>query len=148
MQSDSLEDSREKLLHILSDYQGFNNVKIIIVFDAYKVQNGKRKKEKYDNLTVIYTKEGETADVYIERFVKMNSIEYIVRVVTSDYLEQTIVLGSGGYRVTPMEFLNEIKNSGKDEKENIKKTSKGSNDIGSNLNKETVSILEKFRRMK
>ncbi len=97
--------ARDKLIDILINYQGFRSEKVILVFDAYKVQGGRESVEDYSDLSVVYTKEAETADKYIERAthekVKQNAI---VRVASSDALEQAIVFGAGALRMSAREF--------------------------------------------
>lgn len=97
--------ARDKLIDILMNYQGFRSEKVILVFDAYKVRGGRESVEDYSGLSVVYTKEAETADKYIERAthekVKQNAI---VRVASSDALEQAIVFGAGALRISAREF--------------------------------------------
>ena len=97
--------ARDKLIDILINYQGFRSEKVILVFDAYKVRGGRESVEDYSGLSVVYTKEAETADKYIERAthekVKQNAI---VRVASSDALEQAIVFGAGALRMSAREF--------------------------------------------
>lgn len=105
--------ARDKLIDIVSNFQGFRREIIILVFDAYKVHGGSEKVLKYHNLNVIYTKEAETADQYIERTSHELSKNYKVTVATSDGIEQVIILGSGGIRMPAKEFWAEIKNTEK-----------------------------------
>jgi len=84
-----------------------NNV--ILVFDAYKVKGTQREVEEVHGISVVYTKEAETADQYIEKTSKQLSKKYRVRVATSDNLEQIIIFGHGAVRVSAMEFLAEVK---------------------------------------
>jgi predicted RNA-binding protein with PIN domain len=147
LNEDSLETCRTKLLHMLSNYQGYKKINIIVVFDGYLVKKSPEKKEKFDNLTIVFTKEHETADNYIERFVYKNGADNIIRVVTSDYLEQTIVLSKGGIRISPRELRQEVEvvcNTGKQNYE--KKNSISTNSLASNIKPELRDILEKMRR--
>jgi len=148
LDTESLEDCRDRLLNILSNYQGYKKINIIVVFDAHMVKKGQKKKEKFDNLQIIYTKESQTADNYIERFVYEKARENIVRVVTSDYLEQTIVMSNGGIRVSPREFWEDIEDTIKKTKQKIqhKERVDRSNTIMSNINDELLKRLEKMRR--
>jgi predicted RNA-binding protein with PIN domain len=135
------------LLAMLSNYEGYKKVKIIVVFDAHLVSGGKEKVENYDNIIIVYTGENQTADNYIERFVYKYSNENIIRVVTSDYLEQSIVLRNGGARMTPRELRKEID----DARKNMRKDSQAKqhntrNTVISNIKPEIVEILEKLRR--
>ncbi|MEE1037956.1 MAG: translation factor GTPase family protein [Eubacterium sp.] len=104
----NFDGARNALLDILSNYQGYKKCKIIAVFDAYKVK-GDRRQEMYGDIEVVYTKEAETADTYIERFAKENAKDYYVRVATSDSLEQMIILGHGAFKVSATEFYEEVK---------------------------------------
>ncbi len=104
IRNEPLEDCREKLLDMLSNYQGYTSVNMIVVFDAHLRNSRKEKVEVFDNLTVVFTKRNQTADSYIERLVYRLSKDYTVGVVTSDYLEQRIVLSGGGVRITPREL--------------------------------------------
>ncbi len=104
----SLDAAREALIEILSNYQGYRKCRIIAVFDAYKVKGGERRFETHDNIDVVYTKEAETADTYIEKATYEMAKKYRVRVATSDNLEQMIILGNGAFKVSAKEFQAEI----------------------------------------
>lgn len=104
--------ARDRLIDILCNYRGFSDEKIILVFDAYKVKGGLGSKEKIRNIDVVYTREAETADMYIEKVTKTIAKKSYVRVVTSDGLEQLIILGHGAYRVSSREFLEEVETMG------------------------------------
>ena len=101
--------AREKLIDRLCNYQGFTRYEVIVVFDAYKVKGGVGSSEKYRNISVVYTKEAETADMYIEKTTHEMARKHTVRVVTSDGLEQLIIMGHGALRTSSREFVNEIK---------------------------------------
>ncbi|MCX8130925.1 MAG: NYN domain-containing protein [Clostridia bacterium] len=146
--ADSLEDCRLKLLDILSNYQGYKKNNIVVVFDAHLVKGSQEKKENYDNLTVIYTKENETADNYIEKFVYNLGNIHTIRVVTADYLEQTMILRKGGIRVLPRELRSELRQAGNNLKVNITNAGAKDNTIMSNLKPELLEKLEKMRRSK
>ena len=104
----SLEAARDKLMDILSNYQGYKKCTLILVFDAYKVKGNPGEVQKYNNIYVVYTKEAETADMYIEKTVHEINKKYDVTVVTSDGLEQIIIMGQGAQRVSSREFMLEI----------------------------------------
>jgi predicted RNA-binding protein with PIN domain len=146
MKKDSLEDCRDKLLNILSNYQGFKNVNIYVVFDAHMVKGKKYKEETFDNLTVVFTKENQTADNYIERFVYNLGNIHTIRVVTADYLEQTMILRSGGARMTPKELREEIKLTTKHSKPRLNNKKSSINGLFSNVDSSTLEELEKLRR--
>ena len=104
----SLDAARKALMDILSNYQGFKKCEIILVFDAYKVKGNPGSVEKYHNIHVVYTKEAETADAYIERVTYEVGKRHRVRVATSDGAEQLIILGHGALRVSARTFHQEI----------------------------------------
>ncbi len=146
MRKDSLEDCRDKLLNILSNYQGFKKVKIYVVFDAHMVKGRRYKEETFDNLTVVFTKENQTADNYIERFVYNLGNTHTIRVVTADYLEQTMILRSGGARMTPKELREEIKLTTRHSKSRFTNKKSPINGLFSNVDSSTLEELEKLRR--
>lgn len=105
---DSLDLARLRLTDILRNFQGFIGTPVIVVFDAYKVKGGQGSVERYGDFSVVYTKEGETADNYIERVTNEIGKRHPVRVATSDGLEQLIVLGHGALRISAREFREEV----------------------------------------
>lgn len=106
--NDSLDSARNLLIDILCNYCGVNNCELILVFDAYKVKGNVREIEKVNNITVVYTKEAETADMYIEKVTHELGRKHRVRVATSDNLEQLIILGNGAVRVSASAFKKEV----------------------------------------
>lgn len=105
---ESLDLARSRLVNILCNYQGFKRCSVILVFDAYKVKGKHREVETESSISVVYTKEAETADMYIEKTSHELSKDNRVRVATSDAVEQIIVLGSGAIRVSATELLAEV----------------------------------------
>ena len=106
--NDNIDLARNMLINILCSYQGYKQCELILVFDAYKVKGGTRHIEKVYNINVIYTKEAETADMYIEKITHEIGKKHRVRVATSDNLEQIIILGNGAYRISASEFEKEV----------------------------------------
>lgn len=104
----NLDAARGRLMDILCDYQGFTKCRLILVFDAYKVKGNPGEVGKYHNIHVVYTKEAETADMYIEKATKEIAPNHRVRVATSDGLEQLIIMGHGAMRVSAAEFYREV----------------------------------------
>lgn len=148
LKKESLEDCREKFLNMLSNYQGYKKLNIIVVFDAHLVKGSKEKEEYFDNMTVVFTKENETADNYIEKYVHKNGSTNTIRVVTSDYLEQTIVLNNGGVRITPRELKEQIFQANRTINQGRGVNTSKSNKIMDNLDDRLLEKLEKMRRSK
>ena len=109
----SIDAARNKLMDILSNYQGFTGCTLILVFDAYKVKGSQGEVQKYHNIYVVYTKEAETADQYIEKTTHEIGRKYKVTVATSDALEQGIVMGQGAYRISARDFYEEVERTEK-----------------------------------
>ena len=104
----TFDGARERLINILCNYQGYKKCAVIVVFDAYKVKGQQREVERVNNISVVYTKEAETADMYIEKTSHQLAKRHCVRVVTSDGLEQLIILGNGALRVPSRAFIGEV----------------------------------------
>ena len=104
----NMDAARHTLMDILSNYQGFKKCVLILVFDAYKVQRAVCDIERYHNIYVVYTKEAETADMYIERATYEIGRHRRVRVATSDGMEQLIILGHGAMRISARAFREEV----------------------------------------
>ena len=107
---ESLEAARHKLMDILCNYQGYQKCNLILVFDAYRVPGSPGSIEQYHNIHVVYTKEAETADMFIERVTHEIGKNRRVRVATSDGMEQIIILGHGALRVSARMFHEEVLN--------------------------------------
>lgn len=104
----NIDGARGRLLDILCNYQGIKKVNLIAVFDAYRVPGHKTEYLDYHNIHVVYTREAETADRYIERFAHENASKYDVTVVTSDGLEQIIIRGQGCQLMSSRDFEKEV----------------------------------------
>ena len=104
----NLESARRLLMDLLCNYQGFKKCVVILVFDAYKVKGNPGSVERWHNIYVVYTREAETADTYIERATYEIARDHRVRVATSDSLEQLIILGHGAVRLSAREFKAEM----------------------------------------
>ena len=106
---DNLDAARQMLMDLLSNYQGFRKCEVILVFDAYKVPGSTREVSRYHNIHVVYTKEAETADAYIEKTTfELSKQRHRVRVATSDGAEQLIILGHGALRLSATIFRQEV----------------------------------------
>ena len=103
-----LSHARDTLIRLVCNYNGYKKLRIILVYDAYKRPDNKGSIEEVGGITVVYTKERETADAYIEKASYDLAAKNTVRVVTSDYMEQLIVLGNGAIRVSASEFQKEL----------------------------------------
>lgn len=106
----NLEVAREELIEIMSEYQHYLDIQVVIVFDAYMVKKQSGKESIIKGVKVVYTKEGQTADQYIEKVLNDIGRMKKVRVATSDWMEQQIVLGRGGIRISARELEVEIFN--------------------------------------
>jgi len=109
----NIDGARGRLTDILSNYQAIRKCNLIVVFDAYRVPGGQTKVLNYHNIHVVYTKEAETADQYIEKFAHQNSKKYHVTVATSDGLEQIIIRGAGCALISARELKEEIELAGR-----------------------------------
>ncbi len=109
---DNLDTARQLLMNLLSNYQGYRQCEVILVFDAYKVPGNPGEVSRFHNIYVVYTKEAETADAYIEKATYEIGRRHKVRVATSDNLEQLIILGHGAIRVSADLFRAEVEQVG------------------------------------
>ena len=105
----NMDSARDKLLDIMCNYQGMKKCELIVVFDAYRVSGHHEEYMDYHNIHVVYTKEAETADHYIEKFAHENGKKYNITVATSDGLEQVIIRGAGCLLYSAREFEKEVK---------------------------------------
>ena len=110
--------ARDRLIEEMSNYQGYVGGTLILVFDAYKVRGNAGSVEKHDNVFVVYTKEAETADQYIEKTVHEMASKYRITVATSDGLEQMIIWGDGATRMSSLGLLEDLKRHGQLAREN------------------------------
>ena len=104
----SLDDARQALIHLLSNYRGIKECRLILVFDAYKVKGGGGTSQRVGGIDVVYTKEGETADAYIEKLSYDLGRSHRMKVATSDNLERVLVLGHGAQRLSAVELKWEV----------------------------------------
>ncbi len=148
MKDYSLEAARQKLIDYLQNYATYKGYKVFIVFDAHMVAGSLQKKDKIsDNLTVVYTKEGETADSYIEKAIDSIGRKREVFVVTSDSLEQQLAFQRGASRVSSIEFYFDVKEA--EEKIRIRTEKKYSEKrylLEDRIQKDVLEKLEKIRR--
>lgn len=117
----NIDSARGKLMDILSNYQGYMNCHLIVVFDGYKVKDNKGERFPYDDIEVVYTKEGETADAHIEKLTHEIARKHKVTVVTSDGLEQIVTMGQGAIRMSSRDFKAEVERVNEHLRENYLK---------------------------
>ena len=138
--------ARGKLADILCNYQGWKKCTLILVFDAYKVEGNPGEVLKYHNIYIVYTKEAETADQYIEKTVRRIARSADVTVATSDGLEQVIILGQGGRRMSAAGLREEVELAMKEiRQEHLGRTSGGKNYLFDYLDEEDAQKLEQVR---
>ena len=138
--------AQTKLMDILSDYQGIKGCILILVFDAYRVEGHPEETFQYHNIHVVYTKEAETADQYIERTVHEIGRKHNVAVATSDGLEQIIIMGQGAARISARDFQDEIASAKKQLREEWKERRDNTkNYLFDNMTPELKSHMEDIR---
>ena len=138
--------ARQKLMDVLCNYQGFKKCTLILVFDAYKVEGFQGEVQKYHNIHVVYTKEAETADQYIEKTVHQMAKKYNVTVATSDATEQVIIWGAGAMRMSAQGLLQEVQETNKEIRRLLDEVKKpGKESILKGLSPEVAELLEEVR---
>ena len=138
--------ARGKLADILCDYQGYRRCTVILVFDAYKVEGNPGEVAKYHNIHIVYTKEAETADQYIEKTVRKISGQHEVTVATSDALEQVIILGQGAHRMSAAGLMEEVELARKElREEQLEKGELLKNYLFDCLDEEEAREMERVR---
>ena len=143
----SLESSRQKLIDTLLNYSEFKGYKLFIVFDAHMVKGSLEKKERQGNLVVVFTKDGETADNYIEKMVDHIGRKSEVSVVTSDSIEQQVTFQRGATRMSSIEFYHEVINIEKKIQIRTEKNYLEKRDwLEDRIDKKILEELEKIRR--
>ena len=142
----NIEGARNKLMDVLCNYQGFRKCNLILVFDAYKVQGQELGVQKYHNIYVVYTKEAETADQYIEKVVHEIGRKYHVTVATSDNVEQVVTLGQGGKLLSARELRTEVEEVQRQIREEyLNRPQKGKNYLFDYLDEEISGQMEEVR---
>ena len=142
----NIEGARNKLMDILCNYQGYKKCTLILVFDAYKVPGFGGEIMKYHNIHVVFTKEAETADQYIEKAVHEMAQKHKVTVATSDWLEQKIIMGAGANRMSAKGLLEDIVAMQEEiREEHLNKTKKSSQYLFDNLSEDMAELMEDVR---
>lgn len=144
----SFEAARDKLIEILNNYATYRGYSLYIIFDAHLVKGSLEKRDKIsDRLHVVFTKEGETADAFIEKAVDDIGRKADVSVVTSDSLEQQVIFQRGAVRISSLEFYHEVKDAENKIKGKIeKKYTHKKHTLEEVVNKDVLEKLEKIRR--
>lgn len=143
---ENLEAARNKLADILCNYQGYQKNEIILVFDGYKSKGNLGSVIHYNNIDIIYTKEAETADQFIEMITHQLGKQYQIRVASSDATEQMIILGKGASRLSARELQIEIEMTQRKIKEATVENKKGMKNLFlDNLSPEMAKMLEEMR---
>lgn len=143
---DNLEEARNELLEILAEYKHYSGIEVYVIFDAYAVKGSLRNEECFKGVYVVYTKENELADHYIERVLDEMGRDYHIRVATSDWVEQQIVLSRGGTRVSARELEAEIDYFKSTVKRNIEKVNLKNNTGIGKLEDSLVDRLKDWSR--
>lgn len=146
----NLDSARGRLMDILSNYQGYRKMRLILVFDAYKVKGNPGSTVRYHNIDVVYTKEAETADQYIEKVTHEIGRKHCVRVATSDGLEQLIIMGAGAIRVSAAELQEEVMAASEELRrmflEKTGRSSEGRNYLLEGADEEVTAYVERVRK--
>jgi len=146
MSKSNIAAARQKLMDVLCNYQGFKKCTLILVFDAYKVEGFQGEVQKYHNIHVVYTKEAETADQYIEKTVHQIAKKYKVTVATSDATEQVIIWGAGAMRMSAQGLLEEVQETNKEIRRLLDEVKKpGKESMLKGLPPDVAELLEEVR---
>ncbi len=144
--SRNIANSRTKLIELLIEYQAYSGIRVIVVFDAHLVKGSVEKKETVAGVEIVYTKEHETADSYIEKQLDKIGRYESVQVATSDSAIQQIVISRGGTRISAHEMILLLENTKKDIRTKTDKPRQKGTNIDQIIDEETLKKLEKFRR--
>lgn len=143
-----IDECRDRLTRRLEDHGGYTGEEVVLVFDGYQAERRLRTQEKHGDVTVVYTRHGETVDSYIERLVAQTPRYRVVRVATSDGLEQSQILSTGATRLTSRELLREMDEAREKgiRTHRAQGNASGKRPIESRIPEETRRILERLRR--
>ena len=145
--TESIENSRNKLIEDLIEYKAYKGINVIVVFDAHLVKGSNEKKEVISGVEVVYTKEHETADSYIEKQLDKIGREEIVQVATSDNSIQQIVLARGGTRISAEEMFLEFNKTKQEIRRKTDNIRHNTTKISNVLDSKTLEKLESLRRL-
>lgn len=142
----NIDAARKRLQDILCNYQGYKKCYLILVFDGYRVKGNPGEAYEYNNIHVIYTKEAETADQYIEKVSHETGRIHNVTVATSDHLEQLIIMGNGASRISAEDFYSEVEMVNSQIRQELEsRKAKGKNYLFNHLPEELVDMVEDMR---
>lgn len=144
---ENLEAARYRLADMLCNYQGYKNIDVILIFDGHKSKGNEGSIFHYHNIDIVYTKEAQTADNFIELVTQEVGRKTHIRVATSDGMEQIIILGKGAARMSARELKIEIEKTSKLIKQDLEKHyHTGRNSLMDNLPKDMAELLEQLRQ--
>lgn len=139
--------AREKLIELMVNYASFYDSRVVVVFDAHRVAGGSEKRDIFDRVEIVFTKDGETADAFIEHSVDQIGKRVEVLVVTSDSLEQQIIFGRGATRMSSKEFRAEYREAERSIREKTRELSdKVRHTLAERVDEGALEKLEKMRR--
>lgn len=146
LKAGDLESARNQLVEWMAEYQSYTGYRVIVVFDAQYVR-AKERKYKKNKVEIVFTKEDETADEYIEqKAIEYKNVKTQVMVATSDYTEQWAIFGQGALRISARELVFEIKEMTHQITRKVKQIQENQPKTGLNIDFETIQTLEKLRR--
>ncbi|WP_214658810.1 NYN domain-containing protein [Candidatus Formimonas warabiya] len=148
LKNESLEHARDRLLDLLSNFQGSTGFVVVVVFDAHLVKRGVGSKESLPGLEIIFTQEGETADSCIERLVTLMPRDIRITVATSDWAQQRLVMGQGALRLSARELLMRIREAENQSRSSMQRGRKNNTTIHDVISADIKATLEKWRRGK
>lgn len=147
MCSESIEAARDKLVEIMAGYKAYKGINVMVVFDGHLVKDNPGSSINMNGIHVIYTREQETADSFIEKTVAHLAKKSLVRVATSDWAEQQVILALGGIRVSANELKGLVEGCDRDMKQKFVEKNKDSiNTVNGNLSPEVARKLQKWRK--
>ncbi|MDD2572975.1 MAG: NYN domain-containing protein [Bacillota bacterium] len=147
MCSENIEAARDKLIEIMTGFRSYKGIEVIIVFDGHLVKDNPGSSINMNGVKVIYTREQETADSFIEKAVAQLAKKALVRVATSDWAEQQVVLALGGIRVSAGELKGLVEDCQRDMKRKFVEKNKDSiNTVNGSLSPEVARKLQKWRK--
>ena len=143
---ESFEESRRQLIEMMVEYQSFKGIHVIIVFDAHLVKGSIEKKDMIKGVKIVFTKESQTADSYIEKLILQLSKKHRVTVVTNDWAEQQMVLGGGAIRMTIREFIIDFNGAKSSISKKTEKLQEQREALSNRIDPIVLEKLEKLRR--